>query len=210
MTRWPPSPPDGACEDSSLFRGEALSDPARAHVGRQRFARANEAHARVRKWTARVDLFDKDFIIVPVNQSLHWTLAIVCHPGEAARLAARAASAAAAGGASGAAGAHDVIEVRARAYAHVPLRLRADDCCVLTPLCAAAFSHTTATQIDDDDPATDEDAGGPSPVIIQLNSMRGARCCARPCFMHALPCVNADTWRPAAFRHARQRGAHRA
>jgi Ulp1 family protease len=49
--------------------------------------RADEAHERVRKWTSRVDLFQKDFIIIPVNQSLHWTLAIVCYPGEAERAA---------------------------------------------------------------------------------------------------------------------------
>ena len=47
---------------------------------------ADEAYARVRKWTARVDLFSKDFIVVPVNQSLHWSLVIICHLGEAERL----------------------------------------------------------------------------------------------------------------------------
>jgi Ulp1 family protease len=120
----------------------------------------------VRKWTTRVDLFDKDFIIVPVNQSLHWTLAIVCHPGEAARLAARASAGAAAG--ASAAAAHDVIEVRP----HVPLR-RHTDCC--------AHALCPPHKQIDDDPAT-EDAGGPSPVIIQLNSMSGACCCA----VHAL------------------------
>ena len=47
---------------------------------------ADEAYARVRKWTARVDLFSKDFIVFPVNQSLHWSLVIICHLGEAERL----------------------------------------------------------------------------------------------------------------------------
>ena len=54
-------------------------------------ARADAAHARVRKWTSRVDIFDKDFLIVPVNQATHWTLAIVCHPGAAPRRAAQTA-----------------------------------------------------------------------------------------------------------------------
>jgi Ulp1 family protease len=63
----------------------------------------------VRKWTARFELFKKDFIVVPVNQSLHWTLAIVCHPGEAVRRAA----------ARGAAGADDEV-IEARANAAVP------------------------------------------------------------------------------------------
>jgi Ulp1 family protease len=40
----------------------------------------------VQKWTALIDLFSKDFIVVPVNQSLHWSLVIACHLGEAERL----------------------------------------------------------------------------------------------------------------------------
>ena len=39
------------------------------------------AHKRVAKWTRRVDLFEKDFVLVPINKSAHWILAIVCHPG---------------------------------------------------------------------------------------------------------------------------------
>jgi sentrin-specific protease 7 len=27
-----------------------------------------------------VDIFSKDFIFVPVNKNLHWSLAIICHP----------------------------------------------------------------------------------------------------------------------------------
>ena len=40
----------------------------------------------MQKWTALIDLFSKDFIVVPVNQSLHWSLVIACHLGEAERL----------------------------------------------------------------------------------------------------------------------------
>jgi hypothetical protein len=28
-----------------------------------------------------VDLFSKDFIFVPIHEALHWSLAIICHPG---------------------------------------------------------------------------------------------------------------------------------
>ncbi|XP_052089832.1 sentrin-specific protease 6-like isoform X2 [Mytilus californianus] len=38
-------------------------------------------HARVKKWTKHVDLFEKDFIIVPINERSHWFLAIICFPG---------------------------------------------------------------------------------------------------------------------------------
>ena len=47
---------------------------------------ADEAYARVRKWTAHVDLFSKDFIVLPVNQSLHWSLVIMCNMSAAERL----------------------------------------------------------------------------------------------------------------------------
>lgn len=36
----------------------------------------------VRTWTKHVDIFSKDFIIVPVNEATHWSLAIICFPGE--------------------------------------------------------------------------------------------------------------------------------
>jgi sentrin-specific protease 7 len=39
------------------------------------------AFARVKKWTRKVKLFDKDYLFIPVNQSLHWSLIIICHPG---------------------------------------------------------------------------------------------------------------------------------
>ena len=47
---------------------------------------ADEAHARVRKWTTHVDLFSKDFVVVPINQSLHWSLIIMCNLGKAEQL----------------------------------------------------------------------------------------------------------------------------
>ncbi|WFD30908.1 hypothetical protein MSPP1_001932 [Malassezia sp. CBS 17886] len=35
----------------------------------------------VRKWTSRVDLFSKRYLIVPINEHMHWYLAIVVNPG---------------------------------------------------------------------------------------------------------------------------------
>lgn len=34
----------------------------------------------VKTWTRKVDIFAKDFVVVPINESLHWYLAIICHP----------------------------------------------------------------------------------------------------------------------------------
>ncbi|XP_036270356.1 sentrin-specific protease 6 isoform X11 [Pipistrellus kuhlii] len=38
-------------------------------------------HARVKTWTRHVDIFEKDFIFVPLNEAAHWFLAVVCFPG---------------------------------------------------------------------------------------------------------------------------------
>uniref|UniRef100_A0A096M132 SUMO specific peptidase 7 n=1 Tax=Poecilia formosa TaxID=48698 RepID=A0A096M132_POEFO len=38
-------------------------------------------HQRVKTWTRHVDIFDKDFLFVPVNQEAHWYLVVVCFPG---------------------------------------------------------------------------------------------------------------------------------
>lgn len=37
-------------------------------------------HKRVQRWTSKVDLFSKRYIIVPINESLHWYLAIIYNP----------------------------------------------------------------------------------------------------------------------------------
>ncbi|KAG4147431.1 hypothetical protein ERO13_D05G222200v2 [Gossypium hirsutum] len=42
------------------------------------------AFLRVRKWTRKLDMFGKDYIFIPVNFSLHWSLIVICHPGEVA------------------------------------------------------------------------------------------------------------------------------
>lgn len=44
-----------------------------------------ERHKHVAKWTAKVDIFEKKFIIVPINQRLHWSLAIIINPGKKKR-----------------------------------------------------------------------------------------------------------------------------
>ena len=41
---------------------------------------ARARHAGVAKWTRKVDIFSKRFLFVPICDSLHWTLAILCAP----------------------------------------------------------------------------------------------------------------------------------
>lgn len=41
---------------------------------------AQKRHSRVASWTKNINLFEKDFIIVPINMNSHWFLAIICFP----------------------------------------------------------------------------------------------------------------------------------
>ncbi|XP_028802157.1 probable ubiquitin-like-specific protease 2B [Neltuma alba] len=64
--------------NSFFFRKLADMDknPSSASDGKAAFLR-------VRKWTRKVNLFEKDYIFIPVNFNLHWSLLVICHPGEA-------------------------------------------------------------------------------------------------------------------------------
>ncbi|KAF1871678.1 hypothetical protein Lal_00020472 [Lupinus albus] len=64
--------------NSFFFRKLADMDknPSSASDGKAAFLR-------VRKWTRKVNLFEKDYIFIPVNFNLHWSLIVICHPGEA-------------------------------------------------------------------------------------------------------------------------------
>lgn len=37
-------------------------------------------YSNVQRWTSKVNLFEYDYIVVPVNENLHWYLAIICNP----------------------------------------------------------------------------------------------------------------------------------
>ncbi|KAL7208150.1 hypothetical protein ACSBR1_029989 [Camellia fascicularis] len=53
-------------------------DPPSSFEGRAAFQR-------VRKWTRKVNLFEKDYVLIPVNFNYHWSLIVICHPGEVAK-----------------------------------------------------------------------------------------------------------------------------
>ncbi|KAG0560018.1 hypothetical protein KC19_10G147600 [Ceratodon purpureus] len=37
--------------------------------------------SKLRKWTKGTNVFEKDYLIVPIHDKLHWSLAIICFPG---------------------------------------------------------------------------------------------------------------------------------
>ncbi|XP_063067908.1 sentrin-specific protease 7b isoform X2 [Engraulis encrasicolus] len=57
-----------------LTRKDASEDASEGSVEYRR-------HQKVRTWTRHVDIFDKDYIFVPVNQEAHWYLVVICFPG---------------------------------------------------------------------------------------------------------------------------------
>lgn len=63
--------------NSFFFRklADLDKDPESSSEGRAAFLR-------VRKWTRKVNIFEKDYIFIPVNFNLHWSLLVICHPGE--------------------------------------------------------------------------------------------------------------------------------
>ena len=42
---------------------------------------AEERYERVRRWTKNVNIFEKEFVIVPINENSHWFVAVICYPG---------------------------------------------------------------------------------------------------------------------------------
>lgn len=42
-----------------------------------------EHFPRVSRWTAKEDIFDKKYLFVPINDSCHWSIAVICNPGSA-------------------------------------------------------------------------------------------------------------------------------
>ncbi|XP_020690873.1 probable ubiquitin-like-specific protease 2B [Dendrobium catenatum] len=63
--------------NSFFFRklADLDKDPGSISEGRAAFQR-------VRKWTRKLNIFEKDYIFIPVNFNLHWSLLVICHPGE--------------------------------------------------------------------------------------------------------------------------------
>ncbi|XP_018302904.1 uncharacterized protein [Mycetomoellerius zeteki] len=66
---------------SSYFYKRLTSPHAQAAESIVPMTPAAKRHARVQKWTKNVNIFEKDFVIIPINEHAHWFLAIICFPG---------------------------------------------------------------------------------------------------------------------------------
>ncbi|KAK2579020.1 hypothetical protein KPH14_002814 [Odynerus spinipes] len=66
---------------SSYFYKRLTSPHAQAGESAVPLSAAAKRHARVQKWTKNVNIFEKDFVVIPINEHAHWFLAIICFPG---------------------------------------------------------------------------------------------------------------------------------
>ncbi|GJS65455.1 probable ubiquitin-like-specific protease 2B isoform X1 [Tanacetum coccineum] len=65
--------------NSFFFR--KLADPDKSPLDA---STGSAGYQRVKKWTRKVSLFEKDFVFIPVNYNYHWSLIVICHLGEVA------------------------------------------------------------------------------------------------------------------------------
>ena len=43
---------------------------------------AEKRYKRVERWIKKINLFEKDFIVVPINEHAHWFVCVICFPGQ--------------------------------------------------------------------------------------------------------------------------------
>lgn len=65
---------------SVFFHNVLTARSSRGRYSTPNLTAAQKRHERVAKWTKDVNIFEKDFLIVPINTRNHWFLAIVCFP----------------------------------------------------------------------------------------------------------------------------------
>ncbi|KAL1258220.1 hypothetical protein QQF64_011464 [Cirrhinus molitorella] len=67
---------------SSFFFKRLTQKDQRRLPGTTGLSIQERRHSRVKTWTRSVNLFEKDFIFVPINEMAHWYLAVICFPGK--------------------------------------------------------------------------------------------------------------------------------
>ncbi|XP_021323225.2 sentrin-specific protease 6 isoform X3 [Danio rerio] len=67
---------------SSFFFKHLTQGNQKRHSGATSLSPQECRHDRVKTWTRNVNLFEKDFVFVPINQMSHWYLAVICFPGQ--------------------------------------------------------------------------------------------------------------------------------
>ncbi|NXN20934.1 SENP7 protease, partial [Nycticryphes semicollaris] len=64
----------------SSFFYKCLTRTEKNSEGDLKVSAAQRRHRRVRTWTRHINIFNKDYIFVPVNEESHWYMAVICFP----------------------------------------------------------------------------------------------------------------------------------
>ncbi|XP_059349820.1 sentrin-specific protease 7 isoform X8 [Ammospiza nelsoni] len=64
----------------SSFFYKCLTRTEKNSEGDVKVSAAQRRHRRVRTWTRHINIFNKDYIFVPVNEESHWYMAVICFP----------------------------------------------------------------------------------------------------------------------------------
>ncbi|XP_068016808.1 sentrin-specific protease 7 isoform X1 [Melanerpes formicivorus] len=64
----------------SSFFYKCLTRTEKNSEGDLKVSVAQRRHRRVRTWTRHINIFNKDYIFVPVNEESHWYIAVICFP----------------------------------------------------------------------------------------------------------------------------------
>ncbi|KGL72268.1 Sentrin-specific protease 7, partial [Tinamus guttatus] len=64
----------------SSFFYKCLTRTEKNSEGDPKVTAAQRRHKRVRTWTRHINIFNKDYIFVPVNEESHWYIAVICFP----------------------------------------------------------------------------------------------------------------------------------
>ncbi|XP_020640551.3 sentrin-specific protease 7 isoform X1 [Pogona vitticeps] len=64
----------------SSFFYKCLTRTEKTSEENPKLSLAQRRHRRVKRWTRYINIFNKDYIFVPVNEESHWYIAVICFP----------------------------------------------------------------------------------------------------------------------------------
>lgn len=65
---------------SEILKDEMIGDKDTAYLVEYARDRVKENYKNVKRWTKKIDIFDKDILIVPINAFKHWFSVFVLRP----------------------------------------------------------------------------------------------------------------------------------
>ena len=65
-----------------LVKEEVIFDKDSNWLGRQVQERVGRNYKDVKRWTRRIDIFEKEILVIPINAFRHWFCVLVLHPGQ--------------------------------------------------------------------------------------------------------------------------------